>query len=198
MFGESRETGLDLMVLVVVNGHVDVEEDGRFRGGGSRFGWVFLSVWVGKGSRCGCSTVVVVVVLGFFVGVATGVVVVVVRFVGGVVVVCWLAVLVALVVVVETGWAAVRVSGGHGRGGGWVVFWTVVVVFSLGLVGRVGFFCVFFVFFFDVCGIFVVLVVVGFFMGGSFGWVDGTAVRGDGNGGDLHLGCSDRFGRAWS
>ena len=74
-----------------------------------------------------------------------------------------------------------------------------MVVFSLGLVGRVVFFCVFFVFVFNVCGVFVVLVVVGFFMaGGSFGWVDGTAVRGDRNVGDLHLGCSDRFGRAWS
>ena len=108
------------MVLVVVNCHVDVEEDGRFRRGGSRFGWVFLSVWVGEGSRCGCSSVVVVVVLGFFVGVAPGVVVVVNRFVGFVVVVCWLVVLVVLVVVVVTGWAAVRVSGGHGRGGGWL------------------------------------------------------------------------------
>ena len=51
----------------------------------------------------------------------------------------------------------------------------------------------FFVVVFNVFVVFDVLV-VGFFVGGSFGGVDGTAVRGDGDVGE-HLGGSSR---AWS
>ena len=109
----------------------------------------FFRYGLGEGSRCGCSSVgCVLLYSGSSLGLPLGSSLSFVRFVGCVVVVCWLAVLVVLVVVVETGWAAVRDSGGHGRGGGWVVFWTVVVVFSLGLVGRVVFFLCFFVFLF--------------------------------------------------